>query len=329
MLGIQRCLIVGAGISGLLLARRLQEGGFTVTILEKSRGVGGRMATRRHGQAIFDHGAQFMTTRERRFREMVEGWLADGLVRPWYRGPLGNMRYVGLEGMTQVPKVLARGLDIHLQTLVTGLHLENGHWTVTARHEDSGEETRHVADLLVLTPPVPQTLDLLATSNVELDYDEEEDLRRITYLKCLTVLVQLEGPAGLPAPGAMDLNHDVLRWIGDNSVKGVSPIGGTLTLNSSARFAEAQWDAPDSTRLPLLLNAAKPFLKVNIKDASLHRWRYSEPTRLYKEKQPFRQPFFLDEERRIAMCGDGFAGGRIEAAALSGLALADALLRPY
>jgi len=57
------CLVVRAGISGLLPARTLTEQGVLVTLLDKSRRAGGRMAARRVGEAVFDHGAQFFTAR--------------------------------------------------------------------------------------------------------------------------------------------------------------------------------------------------------------------------------------------------------------------------
>lgn len=50
-------VIVGAGLSGLLLARNLCHE--PTLVLEKSNGVGGRMATRRNGDFAFDHGVQF------------------------------------------------------------------------------------------------------------------------------------------------------------------------------------------------------------------------------------------------------------------------------
>ena len=84
--GPDSCLVVGAGISGLLAARELQAEGWRVTVLDKRRGVGGRMATRRVGEGNFDHGAQFFTVRGERFADLVEGWLAAGAAEGWTRG---------------------------------------------------------------------------------------------------------------------------------------------------------------------------------------------------------------------------------------------------
>ena len=46
-----RSIVIGAGIAGLLAARQLAEAGRDVTVLDKGRGVGGRLATRRIGEA--------------------------------------------------------------------------------------------------------------------------------------------------------------------------------------------------------------------------------------------------------------------------------------
>lgn len=324
---MEHCLVVGAGISGLLAAQKLHEHQVPVTVIDKSRGLGGRMATRRMDGAIFDHGAQFMTTRNRQFREMVERWLGQQVVKPWYIGPQGNMRYVGAEGMTTVPKFLAKNLTVHTEHTVTHLSHDQGQWQLTCKNAE-GATVSFEGDFLILTCPVPQTLQLLGRSEIELDYDDEEELKRIQYKRCISVLAQLNGPAGLPAPGAMDLNHRLLRWIGDNSVKGISEKPGTVTIHSSPQYAVQHWDSSDEERIPPLLEAAKPFLKSTVESASAHRWRYSEPTYLFREKQPFRKPYYVNEELNLALCGDGFGGPRIEAAALSGLALAEDLMRP-
>ena len=321
-------LVVGAGISGLLAAQAFLRDGRGVTVLEKGRRPGGRMATKALDDALYDHGAQFITTRDPRFRERVETWLGKELVRPWYKGPRGNMRYVGVDGINRVAAYVGQQLDVRASEKVTYIHFADGQWKVTTKPHGEDTARHYTGDFLLLTAPVPQSLALLDESNIQIDFDAEDELRRITYTKCLTVMARLDGPAGLSNPGAMDLNHRVLRWLGDNSVKGLSPIPGCVTLNSSPEYAEKYWDAPDEVRIPPILAAAKPFLKSDVVDAVCHRWGFSEPKRLFHEKRPFRTPYFLDAEHRVAMCGDGFGGGRIEAAGLSGLELAEAVLRP-
>jgi NADPH-dependent 2,4-dienoyl-CoA reductase/sulfur reductase-like enzyme len=78
----QTMAVVGAGISGLTCARTLADHGLPVTVFEKSRGVGGRMATRRSDNgAVFDHGAQYFTVRDQRFQNCVDSWQHAGLVQ--------------------------------------------------------------------------------------------------------------------------------------------------------------------------------------------------------------------------------------------------------
>lgn len=315
-------------MAGLLAAQRLMRYDIEVTILEKSRGYGGRMAVKKLNESVFDAGAQFMTTRDMVFRERVESWLAKGEVLPWYQGPLKNMRYVGTHGMTSVPDRIGASLNVKLSERVVKASFTKGIWTVTTQPHGSAKPRSYRADWLVLTAPVPQNMELLDASGIELDYDDEEDLRKVTYLRCLTVMAQLNGPSGISNPGAMDLNHAVLRWIGDNSVKGISPVPGTVTLHSSPRFAEANWDLPEEEFTQAMLQAARPFLKSDVVDSISHRWGYSEPVRIYKEKQPFRKPYYMDDSLNIGMAGDGFNGGRIEAAALSGMELASAIISP-
>jgi hypothetical protein len=324
----ETCIIVGAGIAGLLAAQQLSRYDVDVTLIEKSRGFGGRMAVKKVGEAVFDSGAQFMTTREIQFRERVETWLAKGEVLPWYTGPLKNMRYVGSHGMTTVPNRIGESLSVHLSEHVRKIERKDGHWIVQTEPYGKEETREHRAEWLVLTAPVPQCMELLEQSGVELDYDDEVDLKRVTYLRCLTVMAQLNGPSGMSNPGAMDLNHDILRWIGDNSMKGISSVPGTLTIHSSPRFAEANWEIPPEEWAQQMMAAAKPFIRADYTEFVTHRWKFSDPVRIFREKHPFRKPYFLDKSLQLGMAGDGFNGPRIEAAGLSGMELASAILSP-
>ena len=135
----RRAIVVGAGLSGLMAARTLVARGWNVTVLDKGRGVGGRMATRRittpdGATAIFDHGAQFFTVRDPVFGELVSDWVAQGVVREWCRGfgnDDGHPRYVANNGMTALAKNLARDLDVRTSTLVFSVNPgESSRWTV-------------------------------------------------------------------------------------------------------------------------------------------------------------------------------------------------------
>jgi predicted NAD/FAD-dependent oxidoreductase len=319
---------MGAGISGLLAAQRLMRYDIKVTVIEKSRGFGGRMAVKRIGDSVYDTGAQFMTTRDMIFRERVESWLAKGEVLPWYIGPLKNMRYVGTKGMTSVPNRIGQSVEVRLSEKVTKVKFKKNRWQVKALPHGEKKENTYEADWLIMTAPVPQNLDILDASKIELDYDDEEELRKIAYVRCITLMAQLTGPSGLSNPGAMDLNHDVLRWLGDNFMKGLSPTPGSVTLHSSPKFADSYWDREDEEIISTMMAAAKPFLKADLVEATPHRWRFSDPIRIYREKHPFRKPYFIDDSLKLGMAGDGFNGPRIESAGLSGMELASAIISP-
>ncbi|MCX7232259.1 MAG: FAD-dependent oxidoreductase, partial [Burkholderiales bacterium] len=77
----QHLAVIGAGMAGIACARTLVQAGHTVQLFEKSRGVGGRMATRSSLFGSFDHGAQYFTQRDPRFTQALA--TVPGLCKPW------------------------------------------------------------------------------------------------------------------------------------------------------------------------------------------------------------------------------------------------------
>jgi len=104
------CLIIGAGMAGLTAGGALPARGWDAALLDKGRGVGGRMTTRRMGKSRFDHGAQFLTLRDMRFQEAVKRWQSLNWVVPWF-GEGGHVRYRALGGMNALAKHLGAALD--------------------------------------------------------------------------------------------------------------------------------------------------------------------------------------------------------------------------
>jgi hypothetical protein len=317
-------IVVGAGLAGLAAARRLQADGRAVTVLDKGRSPGGRLATRRMEGARLDHGAQFFTQRGPEMAGLVAELRDAGRLRTWCDGfaePDGHPRYVMPTGMNDLAKFLARDLaDLRVGVRVDRVERTADGWL--ARPED-GDRGPVEAAALLLTAPVPQSLELLDRGGVELDPGIRPSLDAIDYDAAMAVLVVLDGEPALPAPGAVQLTSGPFTFVADNAAKGISD-RTALTLHTADRLARSRWDDDDDAVLADLLGAAAPWIGgATVVEAQLKRWRYAAPRRVWPETCCVA----VDGDEPLILAGDAFDGPRVEGAYRSGLAAATALLR--
>lgn len=311
--------VIGAGMSGMMAASELSRAGRRVTVVDKGRGVGGRMATRRIGAAVFDHGAQFITARSDRFSNSMREWHAQGIVSEWCRGfsatADGHPRWRGNPTMTALPRHLAQGIEVVLETRVTSVRLEGTHWSVAL--EGGGSIT---SAAVLLTAPIPESLALLNAGNFGVPADLKMRLEEIRYERCLSVLAVLDGPGGMPPPGGMAFEEGPVAWLADNQLKGISPVP-CVTLHASHAFSLAHWDADRGDAGRTLLEAAAPWIRAEVKDFQTHGWLFSKPLQVSDEACTVLHP-----SPPLVMAGDAFAGPKVEGAARSGWAAAEILL---
>lgn len=320
-------LIVGAGLSGVMAARRLQAEGISVTVLDKGRSVGGRMATRRLADGKADTGAQFFTARTDTLKQEISGWQEAGLVRVWGHGWSdgslkrtrgdGHPRYVVDGGMNALVKYLAADLnDVRVNVKIKNIQWRESDWLL----ED--EDGNHYSgNVLLLTPPVPQSLALLAAGHITLTDKDQKALQRIDYGPCLCGLFVVDGEVNLPDPGAMQNFEETVYWLADNERKGISE-KRIITIHAEARYSRQHYDAPDEEILAFLQDALMPYLSdpTQIIESQLKKWRYSVPLTTHPHD------YLVVENLPAVFAGDAFGGrGRVEGAFLSGLAAADAL----
>jgi renalase len=312
---ISSFLVIGGGITGLLIARSLADSGFSVRVLDKGRGYGGRLATRRAMPARFDHGAQYFTVRDPRFQTWVDQWKAAGVIREWfdrYEGTStdaeGHPRYVGVHGMSDIAKWLAVGVNVQRATRVLALSRKREVWNI---HTDTDYD--YQTETLILTCPVPQALSLLDSAEIDYDNGSGESLRAVCYEKGLALMGRLDGSSGLPGFGGIKVaDGGPLAWIADNEMKGISEVPA-ITLHSTAAFAETHWETEDAIRGRLMVDAATPYLQSKFSEFSCHRWAFTKPL------VTFGAPYFCNQTLGLLMAGDGFGGPRIEGAALSAI----------
>jgi len=316
-------LIIGAGLAGLSAANDLRQAGRKVLVIDKGRGLGGRLAGRRIGDATFDHGAQFFTAREFRFKAAVEGWIKAGVAEEWYSSypgqPNGHPRYRGVPTMTAVAKYLATNIHVIRTTRVDSIGQQGDGWLAEL---DNGETINTKA--MLITSPVPQTIDLLATGNITVPTDKQARLNRIQYESCIAVMAILDGPTAIESPGAIALEDGPIAWITDNLQKGVSKIPA-VTIHASGDFSAEHLNHDRMEIGQRLIDAAGVYLgDARVTEYQVHGWRYSKPTVVDDA------PCILLSETTdlppLAVAGDAFAGSRFEGAVQSGWAAAKALV---
>ena len=322
-----RVAVIGAGLSGLVCARTLVDHGFEVSVFEKSRGVSGRMSTRRiECDVSFDHGAQYFTARDERFRRYVESWIHDGLVQRWAEGIVvldqGTVReeknnahrFVAVPGMNALGKHLAADLDVHLQIQVAAPQRVNQRWMLsTIDGDDLGK-----FDFVVVAVPSHQATTLLQNAPALAKASESCHMA-----PCWALMMSFPQSLDLPYAGAF-VHNSPLSWIARNSSKaGRSAEPETWVAHASAEWSHAHIELRPDETLPLLLNE---FWKATGATAcvpeysSAHRWRYAIPT------NPLSVSCLFDSSLQIGACGDWCGGPRVEGAFLSGMAIAGRVL---
>ena len=339
-------LVIGAGLAGLAAARDLTRAGFSVLLLEKSRGVGGRATTKRLAVNLedkvlesivrADHGAQFFTARSERFKGMVAQLSGLGIVHEWTRGfprlgpsgleqrSSGNPRFVCSSGMSALGKSIQAGsgqdpaLNIEFAALVSAVSRSGQGWTAVL--ENGG--LRHGKSLAV-NLPAPQALTLL---NDSISPASIKALNRVRFDPCWAVVVALETR---PEPGwvAVEIDHPSLAWASLDHTKRTTDSPPVLVLHATPAWSLEHLESPPEMVLETLLRAAQELLGGwvgNHLAAVAHRWRYALPTARIGQA-------FLAEENLVC-CGDwcsptadtamGRGSPRIESALESGWASA-------
>ena len=334
-------IVVGAGMAGLCAARELVAAGRSALVLDKSRGVGGRVATRRLGSAVCDHGAQFFTVRGRAFGGIVADAHAARVVAEWCRGFSrdgslargggdGHPRWRGVRGMTDLPKQLAAWLgdesaagrcEIRTAAQAVAVAAADGLARVTL---EGG--TTLAARGVILTPPVPQSLDLLAAGEIGAGSGAGEAtawdaLGAVAYDPCFALMLVLDKPSRVPPPGGIQFDPAAggpIAWVADNHKKGISSVPA-LTIHADGAFSRRHFDSPPEEVIATLIDHARPWIDGDpataVVEKSLHRWKFALPTTIIPEPL-----VAVSHTPPIACCGDAFAGPRVEGAASSGLA---------
>lgn len=310
--------IVGAGLSGIVAARDLAAVGFRVRVFEKSRGVGGRMATRRGDAGAFDHGAQYLRATGADFAREVAALEAQGVLARW---PVEGGVHVGMPGMSAPVKRLAEGLARE-NAIETG-------FAVAAVDGEPGRRFVRSAEgalagpfaVVLVAAPAPQTQALLAP----LDTALADAVAQAAYEPTIALMLRFApGSAAAPFEGAARFDHPAVAWIADDGAKpGREGAGARFVVHATSAYSRTHLERDPAEIAASLAAEAGRLLRARGEPLAAigHRWRYARVSRAVGE------PCLWDPAAGIGACGDWCLGPRIEAAYDSGRALAACVVR--
>ncbi|MFC3478756.1 NAD(P)/FAD-dependent oxidoreductase [Halobacterium litoreum] len=333
--------VVGAGAAGAAAAYRLRDADRDVTVFEKSRGVCGRAATRRKHGCRYDHGANYVKPGDGPVQGLLdelgsEGrhdiaepvWTfdGDGAVAPGRDGD--GPKWTWEAGITQLAKRLFAEADaaVHRETRIESLAREGGRWTLT---DADGETYGPFADVL-LTPPAPQTADLLGATDWGGDRlaDARDAVAAVPYRSVVTAVLHytFELDREWYALVNTDDAHDV-GWLSREACKpGHVPDGESLLVVQMAPdWSREHYDDPASEQTEAAAELAAELVGDDrLRDpdwTDTQGWRYALP-----EAAVDREPVAALANAGLHVAGDWVVGeGRVHRALESGLAAGDRL----
>lgn len=305
-------------MAGLACAQALLRGGHAVTLLDKGRGAGGRMAARRVttplGEVTFDHGAQYFTARDPAFEAEVQRWATSGQAALWPAA--GETAWVGTPAMNTPLKALAEGLDVRWNTRVDHLSERLDRWVV-----ETDQGMQFDAEVVIVALPSEQSAAVLATIAEHL----AARARSVVSQPCWTLM--------LAFAERLPVHNDCLRGNNDaalgrayrNSAKPgrggpeawviqAGPVWSAQYVDQPSERVETALSDALSLRLGAVL--PKPIAK------SSHKWRYAR-------SGIEGSGALWDVGMRLGACGDWLVGPRVEGAWLSGKRLAEQVMATF
>jgi renalase len=325
--------VVGSGVAGLTCARKLQQAGRRVVVFDKSRGLGGRLATRCLAGTHADHGVCYLQPKGKAFSQLIDELVNEQILRVWTNGihrlsadevlqpPMKFAPcYAAPSGATAIAKYLGENLEITNSQCITAISPISNGWQL-----NSADGQWNAEQVVVAVPPAQA----LAIAGMVTDSHCSEQISLVNFTTSITAIAvfpknQQAAAAQLPWQGIQGIDHPVLSWIGLDSSKQLEPLQPVLVVQSSAAFAAENFEAPDLQVIgKRLLASAAPFaIGLNSPEIlQVHRWGYAFA------QNPLPDLFLTAQvQTPLYFCGDWCGGNRVESAFLSGSAVAEKIL---
>lgn len=336
--------IIGASLSGLVAGEKLAKAGHDVTVIEKSRELGGRLASFDYEGVAMDYGISSVISSDPVFESFLSELKEQDKIKKWARDfaffdgtqlhdinpnrPAKSYQ-VGTNGLSAIPKHLSRWVDVKSEEKAGGLtYIGSDRSRKKAWMINLTDISVFECDAVIIATPAVEAYGILQTAQDETPTRRIiRHLDEIRYEPCFS-LMAVYPKEYMPEWKGIECEDHTLRWIGNESSKAESPSKAAVVIRSSGSFARKYHDTDPEEIKNLLLERASDIAGSSLihpEWSRLHYWKYFEAVNPMDE-------FFLElemEEAPLALAGDYLGGVSVQDAYLSGYNLAEYWIAKY
>ncbi len=306
--------IIGSGIAGSTIAHLLSKK-YSVRILDKARGPGGRASNKRYKQNLsFDHGVQYISPKSKEFLMFIKTLCKKKEAKIWTGNHLDftfekkdiSEKFIGMKGNNFISKYYTKKIKKSFQSSVKSIFNNKYFWEIKLDNDENIQ-----ARSIILTCPFPQTKKIAGKylekkiSNLKINMEPN-----------ITTMLAFKNQKTVPV-SSMKFNDDILTWAAfENSKNRFNSSNSLWTLQSSIGWARKNINhykknkKVENTLVSKFLNFTG-YKKNNIIFKKTHGWKYS-----YSLKgSPLKS--YWNKKLRLGLCADWFIGPKVENAWLS------------
>jgi len=316
--------VIGAGISGMACARLLAKHGYPVTVFEKEHHVGGRASILQDGHGSYDHGCQYFTARDKRFQTHVNQLVEQGSVAVWplrlasclhgmvHRVENDSAFYVGVPGMNAISRAFSAGINMREGTIVSTMKRVNDEWKLIAGGKRESYDVVVVSAPAELTAQLAKGYPFIAT-----------EAAKVKTHPCLSVTVGFDHTLNASFDAAHFSSCPVM-WASNHRTKPGRSHDEIWTIQATPEWSDKHFSSPEDMIGKILLStffesSGLPPVVPNF--SRTHKWYYGWPLETLKKD------CLWDKENGVGACGDWCQAGRMEGAFLSGVSLAEQIIK--
>lgn len=301
--------IIGAGMAGITAARTLTAAGYAVQVFEKSRGSGGRLASKHSEMGRVNLGAQTFSTDNPQFLEKLHNWQQAGWVK---HNDSDNRLWTGIPYMSAFTRNLLGEINTLFACEIRSLSHDHNGWLLGDQHQ---QVHGPFAQLLVAIP-APQAQTLLSNCAAEL----AEQAACVDMQPVWMVALGFKNPISLTTSQA-PRNNSIAEII-QTPISAENPMQ-TWMLRANVEWSSQHLEDEHEQVIDALTNAFASLLDSPLPPADhsfAHRWRYALGA-LGKPSAPLADP-----QRGLYIAGDWCGNGDVYSAWYSGKQSAQQLI---